>query len=241
MADDNRIRPGVWLAVIGSLAALVVVLAVFGGRRPSRAPQPPPAAPDSASSSLSPDSASSRSRAPVASRTPAHPSAPEQPPEYIDGLVYGEIDLREARELMPDNLYWKWGSPTKDEKVLAERDAEKARRNQEYGKVLSGDATEDEVRAYYDYRKRLSSDYLEFSEFMARRFKDSDNKEFVGMLELATKMHAQRLAQLPAELEEALARSLEREKMREDWRRQQEEFGPGGGLPTGNEDGDEEP
>src|SRR5205085_6743330 len=158
------------------------------------------------------------------------PAAAEAP-EYIEGLVYGEIDLREAKALMPDNLYWKLGAPTKDEEVLAEREEERKRRNEEYGKVLSGDASEDEVKAYYDYKKKLSSDYLEFSEFMARRYRNSDNKEFVGMLELATKMHADRLKLLPDELEDALERSREHAKAREDWKKQKEEFGAAGAIP----------
>lgn len=49
---------------------------------------------------------------------------------YIEGLIYGDIDLREARELMPDNPYWLLGSPTKDEAVLAARKEESKRRNE---------------------------------------------------------------------------------------------------------------
>src|SRR5437868_4361313 len=164
--DDKRIRPGVWLAVLGSLSALVLVLWLAGGRAPSKAPEAP-AMPDRPPSEIPTATAEhSRATSRPAARAPAAPEAPE----YIEGLVYGEIDLREAKALMPDNLYWKLGAPTKDEEVLAEREEERKRRNEEYGKVLSGDASEDEVKAYYDYKKKLSSDYLEFSEFMARRY-----------------------------------------------------------------------
>lgn len=225
--DDKRIRPGVWLAVLGSLVALVLVLALFTGRR-EPAPVPLPAAEPVDAPARPAESSATRSR--TANRPTPTPQ-PVQQPEYIDGLVYGEIDLREALALMPDNLYWKLGAPTKDPEVLAEREAERKRRNEEYGRVLAGDASEDEVRAYYDYKKKLSSDYLEFAEFMARRHRDSDNKEFVGMLDLATKLHAEKLAALTGELEDALARARERAQIREDWRRQKEEFGPDGGLP----------
>lgn len=220
--DENRIRPGVWLGVVGLLTAVAVVVFMLESRHAPPASRPPeavdPAPTAEASSRPGPPSRADRSAGRM-------PTEPQQEVPYIEGLVYGEIDLREARELMPDNIYWQQGAPTKDPEELARRDEEKRRRNEEYGRVLSGDASEDEVRAYYDYKKRVSSDYLEFSEFMARRYRDSDNEEFVGMLELAMKMHAARLQQLPAEMEDALARSRERAQVREDWERQKEEFG----------------
>jgi len=221
--DDKRIRPGVWMTVVAALALLAIVVVLMESRRSSHAPQqkPPPTETLASASAPPPPASPSREPRPAARTEPAA----EEPVPYIEGLVYGEIDLREARELMPDNLYWKSGAPTKDPEVLAEREAEKKRRNEEYGRVLAGDASEDEVRAYYDYVKRRSSDYLEFSEFMARRYRNSENKEFVGMLELAMKLNAAKLAQLPSELEDALQRARDREKAREEWRRQQEEFG----------------
>lgn len=230
--DDKRIRPAVLLTVAGVLSALFLVLFVLELRRSSRDPQREPPAPEAPAAVASAPSESSARDPRTAARAA---SIPEEPVPYIEGLVYGEIDLREARELMPDNVYWQIGSPTKDPALLAEREAERQRRNEEYGKVLAGDASEDEVRAYYDYKTRLSKDYLEFSEFMARRHRDSKNEQFIGMLELATKMHAARLAELPAELEDALRRSREREKIREDWRRQQEEFGKFDGEPANDE------
>ena len=233
--DDKRIRPAVWLAVAGSLAALIAVFMLTPARRTN---EPVPAAPD-AGTATAPDAPTDHSgpRSRTASRSAPLPQALEQP-EYIEGLVWGELDLREAKALMPDNLYWKWAAPTKDPDVLAEREEERRRRNEEYGRVLAGDANEDDVRAYYDHRRKISEDYLEFAEFMSRRYRNSDNKEFVGMLELATKLHTQRLAELPGELENALARSREQAKVREDWQRQKEEFGANGGLPKTGEDED---
>lgn len=222
--DDKRIRPGVWLAVAGALIVLAVVVIVLEARRSARAPQvTAPSQSEPLGSATAPrQAAAPSSEAKPITRTPA---AQDEPVPYIEGLVFGDVDLREARELMPDNLYWKLGAPTKDAAVLEEREQEKIRRNQEYGKVLSGDANEDEVRAYYDYRTRLSTDYLEFADFMNRRFGSSLNDQFKGLLELSIKLHTARLAQLPADLEEALARSRERARIREEWRQQQEEFG----------------
>jgi len=150
--------------------------------------------------------------------------AADDPVPYIDGLVWGDIDLREVKAVMPDNLYWKLGAPTKDPDELAAREEESKRRNEQYGRVLSGDADESEVDAYYDYRERLSSDYLEIADYMRRRFDGSLSEEFAGMLELAVKLHSARLARLPAEREASLEHSRERAKVREDWKRQQEEF-----------------
>jgi hypothetical protein len=50
------------------------------------------------------------------------------------------------------------------------------------------------------------------------------------------KMHSQKLQDLPAEEAEALERSRQHAKMREDWQRQKQEFGDG--VPP---DGDDEP
>jgi hypothetical protein len=230
---SNGIRPGVWLVAVGSVAAIALLLyAMSGSRKPApiaAAPAPEPAA---SAPELSPRPRTGELRTPA--RPASIPQAPEDVP-YIEGLVYGDIDLREAKELMPDNLYWKWGSPTKDEKLLEERAQERRRRNEEYGRVLAGDANEDEVRAYYDYRRKLSSDYLEFAEFMARRHRNSENEQFRGMLDLAVNMNADRLKQLAADEEAALAKSRDQARLREEWRRQQEEFRAAGAGPVGDE------
>lgn len=221
--SDRSVRPGVLLVVGVVAAALAAVVFVMESRRSKEQEEAPTEAAAATDRGESPD------RAPIArehDRGPRAASSPQDDPvPYIEGLVYGDVDLREARELMPDNLYWKYGAPTKDEAVLAEREAEKKRRNEEYGRVLSGDAGEDDVKAYFDYRRRLAADYVEFAEFMQRKLRDSANEELRGLMDLALKMNAEKLRQLPAELDDALARSRERAQIREDWRRQQQEFG----------------
>jgi hypothetical protein len=148
-----------------------------------------------------------------------------EPPPHIENLVWGEIDLREAQAAMPDNLYWEFGAPTDDPEILEMREREKKRRNEEYGRVLSGDADEAGVNAYYDYRERLSADYLEFAQWMRKRYGDSLSEQFGGLLDLAIKLNAERLIEIGRDRERALERSRERARVREDWRRQQEEFG----------------
>lgn len=108
--------------------------------------------------------------------------------------------------------------------MLEAREEEKKRRNEEYGRVLSGDANEEQVNAYYDYRERISTDFLEFAEWMSNRYGDKVPDQFRGLLDLSVNLHKARLAEIPRDREDALARSREREKIREDWRREQEEF-----------------
>lgn len=199
------------------MTALALVVVAIESRRsqPSEAPPEPPVLdqrPTIAPSTAEPSTTARR-----------EPKLPEEVP-YIEGLVWGDIDLREAQAVMPDNLYWQQGAPTKDPAVLEAREQEKRRRNEEYGRVLAGDASEGEVKTYYDYRERLSTDYLEFSEWMLNRYGEKISDEFRGMLELSIKLHKARLAEIPQDREDALARSREHEKIREDWRREQEEF-----------------
>lgn len=200
------------------MAALALVVVVLEARRGQRSEAPAELPTPEQRASLP-----QRSSDPQPARADRDAKVPEEVP-YIEGLVWGDIDLREAQAVMPDNLYWQQGAPTKDPAVLETREQEKKRRNEEYGRVLAGDASADEVNAYYDYRERLSSDYLEFSEWMLNRYGDTISDEFRGMLELAAKLHKARLAELPQDREDALARSREREKIREEWRREQEEF-----------------
>jgi len=207
------------MIVVAGMAALAIVVVVLERRRSEREPAPAVAPSEAVV-------AAPREGGPAkqdwGARERPQPEQEEVP--YIEGLVWGEIDLREAQAVMPDNLYWQEGAPTKDPAVLEAREQEKKRRNEEFGRVLSGDANEGEVDAYYDYRERLSTDYLEFAEWMHNRYADKISDEFRGMLELSIKLHKARLAQIPQDRDDALARSREREKIREDWRREQEEF-----------------
>ena len=216
--SDGGVRRSVWMTVLVSMAALAGVVVLLEARRS----EPPPAQPEAPV--LEPPPALSPPAAPDPQMSVRTKPATEEPVPFIDGLVYGEIDLREAQAVMPDNLYWQLAAPTKDPAVLEAREEEKKRRNEEYGRVLSGDANEEQVNAYYDYRERISTDFLEFAEWMSNRYGDKVNDQFRGLLDLSVNLHKARLAEIPRDREDALARSREREKIREDWRREQEEF-----------------
>jgi hypothetical protein len=214
----------VWAGVLGSLAVLGVAVFVLDARRasgPSDAARPSPDTP-AAAPAAEPRESSSQPFSGV--KAFPREATPEDPVPYIEGELYGALDLGEVRAALPDNLFWELGAPTKDPEEIEAREQEKARRNEEYGRVLSGDASEEEVNAYYDYRERLSTDYLEFAAYLHRRFSDKLSDQFTGLLELAIKLNKERLAQIPADRDDALQRSRERAKIREEWQREQAEF-----------------
>ena len=163
--------------------------------------------------------------APAAAEAPAAP-APEAPGEAEPELggTWENVDLEAIRRELPDNLYFELAIPTDDPQILEARDAERARWNDEYGKVLSGTATEEEIVAYYDYRQRVSSDYVEFTSYVLARHRAELPPRDVALLELAENMHKHRLLELPRKLEEARARKRQQDDAREQWRRDEEAF-----------------
>ena len=148
--------------------------------------------------------------------------ADSAPPEMPKSL--GNVDLEEVRKQLPDNLYWKLSSPTHDAQVEEERDAERARWNVEYGKVLSGTATEDEIRAYYDRRAKLSGDYIEFATFLIDHYQDQVADQDLELLHLAIRLHRARLEEIPRKVEEAFERKRQQDAAREAWLADQADF-----------------
>jgi hypothetical protein len=214
------IRRGVLWGVAGWLVTLALAVIVLELRRSPPREELPESAPAEITTAPLVDAESAET-----SRRPWSQSAKgREPVPYIENLVWGEIDLREAQAVMPDNMYWEHGAPTSDPAVLEAREQEEKRRNEEYGKVLSGDANEAEVLAYYDYREHLSKDYLEFAEWMRNRYGDGISEQFRGLLDLSIKLHTARLAQIPLDRDEALERSRTRARIREEWQREQAEF-----------------
>jgi hypothetical protein len=83
--------------------------------------------------------------------------------------------------------------------------------------VLSGTGTDDEIRAYYAHRQRVSADYAAFATFVLDRFEKSLPERDVALLELARKLHLARLEEIPRRLEEAFARKRTQDAAREAW------------------------
>jgi hypothetical protein len=139
--------------------------------------------------------------------------------------AWAMVDLEEVRRAMPDNIYFELSAPTKDEAVLAQRAAERDRWNTEYGKVLSGTATDAEIRAYYDQRARLATDYMEFTTYLLDHYRDTLPERDVGLLELARRLNAARLQEIPRQVEESFERKQQQDEARAAWLADEAEFG----------------
>jgi len=170
-------------------------------------------------------------------RIPEAEVAPEEAPDDMTGdlvplpdsdavaAAWSVVDLEEVRKALPDNLYFEMSAPTNDTDVLAERQAERERWNVEYGKVLSGTGTEEEIRDYYDHRARMSTDYVEFATYLLDRYSDDLPERDIGLLQLARRLHLARLEEIPRKVEEALERKREQDAVREAWLADEAKFG----------------
>lgn len=224
------------LAWIVSLALIVAACALWWlSRAPGATPEtpapvasaPPPAP---APASTTPPSAAP----PEGPAAPADPSAPAPEAESREArdleraLRWSSVDLDALRQEIPDNLYWEMGAPTDDPEVIEARARERARWNEAWGQVQSGNASEEEIHAYYAHRQRLSTDYLEFASLLLDRHGDTLPERDVGLLELSVRMHHARLQSLPRDLAAALERKARQDALREAWRRDEARFAPDG-------------
>ena len=185
-------------------ACVGIALAWWFAASPARDAQPEPA-----------------SRAPTqtpaaAADAPAAGSAPNADADE-PSAPWAAIDLEEVRAALPGNLFWQMSAPTDDARVVRDREEERARWNVEYGKVLSGTASEAEIRAYYQHRQRLSADYVEFTSHVLDQQGSDLSEQDVTLLELARRLHLARLEEYPRQLQTALDRKLEQDRAREAW------------------------
>jgi hypothetical protein len=182
-------RKTIALALIAIAAALALFwYAVAGSSGPEKgtvAARPPDRAPGDAS------------------RSP-RPEPPALPVEATNSA--SPVDLDQLRRRLPDNLYWTLGAPTQDEAVLSKRREHDRQSNELYGKVLSTTATEEEIRRYYEDRRRVSEDYMEFAARVLADYGSQLPEEQRGMYELSIELHRARLAQIPRDRDDALAR-----------------------------------
>ena len=179
--------------------------------------------------------------APAAAAPPADPRQPPAPPppaaaegagadevDELDGDAiaagWANVDLDEVRRALPDNRYWQMGAPTTDEVEVERRARERDRWNVEYGKVLSGTGSEEEVRAYYDERARVSGDYVELTTYLLDHYGDVLHPRDVSLLQLARRMHLSRLEEIPRNLERALERKVQQDEARARWQADERAF-----------------
>jgi hypothetical protein len=146
------------------------------------------------------------------------PAVPEgSDPDFESALRWSAVDLDAVRDALPDNLYWKMSAPTTDPAEVARREEERDRWNREYGKVLSGTATEEEIDAYFALRRTISEDAIAFSDHLLDHYGDVLPERDVGLLELARRLHRARLEEMPRRMADARDRKREQDRLREAW------------------------
>jgi hypothetical protein len=178
-------------------------------------PAPPPSAAAPAPAEAPPEAG--------AEAAPA-PEVADEPADEELGGSWEYVDLEEVRQALPHNLYWEQAMPTDNERVLRQREDDRARWNVEYGKVLSGNATEAEIEAYYAHRQRLSADYVEFVSYVLDHYQDEIPERDVGLLELARRLHLARLEEIPKRIQEATLRKQQQDAAREAWLADEADF-----------------
>ena len=166
-----------------------------------------------------PEAAAQPDDALAGAATAAAPGLPES-----SDTPWAAVDMAKVREAMPDNIYWKMSFPTKDEAVIQERQAERDRWNVEYGKVLSGTATAEEIDAYYARQQRLFSDYVEFGTYLLSEFGTKLSIRDVGLLKVAVELNMARLEEIPRKLAEAQDRRIAHDAARRAWLEEQKAF-----------------
>jgi hypothetical protein len=149
----------------------------------------------------------------------------------LAGVAAAAWRLLGAGAPAPDNLYWQTSAPTDDPAVLEQRERDKAYRNEQYGKILSGTGTEEEILDYYDHRMRASSDYIQFVDYLLEHYSNDLNDQDLGLLHIAKRLHQARLEEIPRRIQEARERKAEQDDARRAWREEQAAFGEGGGAP----------
>ena len=128
------------------------------------------------------------------------------------------------RAALPDNLYWQSAAPTDDPAVLEERDREKALRNEQYGKILSGTGTDAEILAYYDQRMRASTDYVQFADHLLEHYGSDLSDQDQTLLHVAKRLHLARLEEIPRRIQEARERRAVQDEARRKWLEEEQEF-----------------
>lgn len=230
MSDNAGLKRRGWLAGLAGVALVAALVFALSGE----APPPAPPEPGMATAPTPPPSTAPVPSAPV----PSRPAAPTLPPGVTSSVipetlrepepeVDGEpaaypLDLEALRAKLPDNLYWELGAPTKDPELLRKREEETRKWNEVFGRVQSGDATESEIRGYYDRRRRVSEDLLQFATTVLAEQGDQLPERDKGLYELSINMHRTRLSEYSRQEEESLAHRRAAEQRREQWRQSQQ-------------------
>ncbi len=232
MSGNGRRQGRWWLVGLAALVLLAVGLwalraeppraeegevAAAAPARPVARPPPPPSPPRVAEGPVGGTSPELESLDKLL-QVPAPEEGP--PAEY-------PVKMEQLQERLPDNLYWKTSAPTKDPEELRRRDEEARRWNEVFGKVQAGEASEEEIHRYYDYRRQLSEDHIAIAAMMLNEYGEHIPERDQGLLALSIQMHRTRLDEIPRQIEEALARKELQDKRRDEWIRGGQGAGPG--------------
>jgi hypothetical protein len=179
-------------------------------------------------------------QAPAQATAAAPAIAPPQLPELLPDLSetgqqssdqpptgLAAVDLESVRAALPDNLYWEQAAPTQDPRVLDDRERAKARRNEAYGKILSGTGSEEEIRAYFDDRMHASNDYVRFVDYILEHHAETLTDQDLELLHIARRLQLARLNEAPRRMQEAFERKHKQDAAREAWNAEQREFEAG--------------
>jgi hypothetical protein len=219
--------------VIAALAVAGAVAWLWLEREPA-APEPSPAPIEVADAPATEAPAPSEPE-PEAELHP--PLAPEGEGAMDEPAPFASIDLEAAREALPGNLYWETAAPTQDPRLLGDRERAKTYWNDQYGKVLSGTGTEEEIKAFFDHRMQLSSDSVRFVDWVIEHQGDELSEQDLTLLHVAKRLHLARLAEVPRRMQEAFDRKAKQDAAREAWLAEQREFEAGGeGTPPAPDD-----
>ncbi len=215
-------------AAVGVGLVLLLVLAAWWLTRPApenaarHAAAPAPAADRPDDGAPAPPDAAARP-APAVPGAGGRPGPPgdDDEPDQLGGdaiaAAWAHVDLETVRAALPDNAFWDLGAPTTDEAEIERRARIRDEWNVAYGKVLSGTGTEEEIRAYFDERARISGDYVEFTTHLLDTYGEQLPERDVGLLQLARTLHLARLEEIPRRMAEALDRKRQQDEARARW------------------------
>ena len=220
--------------LIAAIAVAGAVAWLWLGREPV-APEPSPAPVEIAEAPAD--------EAPAPSEPEAEPERELHPPLALEGegamdepSAFASIDLEAARAALPDNLYWETAAPTQDPRLLGDRERAKTHWNDQYGKILSGTGTEEEIKEFYDRRMQLSSDYVRFVDWVIEHQGNELSEQDLSLLHVAKRLHLARLEEVPRRMQEAFDRKAKQDAAREAWLAEQRELEAAGVEPPPDSD-----
>lgn len=145
-------------------------------------------------------------------------------PKGDPAWAWAKVDIGQLQADMPDNLYWELAAPTSDEWLLEHRKEVKTYWDNEYGEILSHQASEKQIRDYYAHQHQVSTDYVLFAtQLLNRHIKDLPERD-VSFQKLARNLHLARLEELPKKLSNAMDQRNKQEERRAAWLADKEGF-----------------